>query len=286
MKKIKLSKLGAKILSLGMAGLLAVSLTGCGNKQEQEELSLYEVMEQTKDNNQTDEILALEQQSAESVYDRVLELEQRIESYYLLKDIEFSEHGYAECTEEEKEQMLQYTPDAVGAIITALNETDLNENERAGIMKTLYHLKNYDQEFIENEGYHIAEEALLLTLKGEVSTALGMSPEEYENITVHSKPAGATEDYRVSVEQEDNTSNYSLGNLYRTMLGHLYKMQTNDYYVGFDSRLTAVEESLSYIKQAQFANPQINETGFWVFQEKEITSDISSDDAKELIKAK
>lgn len=299
MKNLKGSniKFITKGKALIIATVLALGLTGCSKDEAPEKtLPLETIIENTADDTYIDDALSYEAENTESKKLEELEnIEERIIRYHLLEDLEFSDSGYREYTEDELKCLDNYTLEDVRKMLTLLKEDSLNENERVEMMQCLYWIREKDKTTLSTEDLSTIEGALLLAVKAATCEAINSSPEYYNNVTVGQKPSSEGDFTKVIVEKKETNDKdiYMLprNSFFEELTNHIYKIQniqasTDDTYT-FEDKLKALETGLNYFKEACFVDTKIEKKSFFnFFGEDKLISEQTTEEAIMKIKAK
>lgn len=280
-----------------IATVLALGLTGCSKDEAPEKtLPLETIIENTADDTYIDDALSYEAETTESKKLEELEnIEERIIRYHLLEDLEFSDSGYREYTEDELKCLDNYTLEDVRKMLTLLKEDSLNENERVEMMQCLYWIREKDKTTLSTEDLSTIEGALLLAVKAATCEAINSSPEYYNNVTVGPKPSSEGDFTKVIVEKKETNDKavYMLprNSFFEELTNHIYKIQniqasTDDTYT-FEDKLKALETGLNYFKEACFVDTKIEKKSFFnFFGEDKLISEQTKEEAIMKIKAK
>jgi len=164
MKNLKSSniKFTPKGKVLIIATVLAMGLTGCSkDKVPGETLSLEKVMEKTANDTYIDDVLSYEDEKTDSnKLEELEDIEERIIRYHWLENLEFSDLGYRQYTEDELKSLNNYTLKDVSEMLTLLKEDSLNENEKVEMMLCLYWMRENDKVMLSTKDLSTVENAL------------------------------------------------------------------------------------------------------------------------------
>lgn len=299
MKNLKSSniKFTLKGKVLIIATVLAMDLTGCSkDKAPEEMLSLEKVIEKTANDTYIDDVLSYEDEKTDSNNLEELEnIEERIIRYHWLENLEFSDSGYREYTEDELKSLDNYTLKDVSEMLILLKEGSLNENEKVEMMQCLYWMRENDKVTLSTKDLSTVESALLLAVKATTCKAKNISPEYYNNVKVCPKPTSEGDCTKVVVEDSKNTeqATYMLpqGSFYERLTNHIYTIQNiqaeDDNTYTFEDKLKALKMGLNYFKESCFVDTKVEEKSFFnFFGEDELKSEQTPQEAAKKIRIK
>lgn len=298
MKKLKGSNLKIKkgvkaALILGIGAYLSTGLVGCASKdlEVMDTISIADTIEKTKEETYIDDVLSMPGSESEeqTALESIERLENSVRRYHILENVEFSEYGYRQYSDKEKEKLKKYTPQEVEDMIALLEADSLNENERVETLQLLYWVKQQDQSTINTEGLAIVENALLQTMKAITCDATGMKPEDYNMVTIKERPTNAEEKIRLTVEKDDEDIVYNVNynSLYQRLIDNIYDIQNTSSQAGFDEKLNLIENGINYIKKSCVAGVQVKSHSMLdIFGEDYLEAEISESKAESKIRIK
>lgn len=298
MKKLKGSNLKVKkgiktMVALGIGAFLATGLLGCKSNDLEimNTISIADTIEKTKEETYIDDVLSMPGSESEeqTALESIERLENSVRRYHILENVEFSEYGYRQYSDKEKEKLKKYTPQEVEDMIALLEADSLNENERVETLQLLYWVKQQDQSTINTEGLAIVENALLQTMKAVTCDATGMKPEDYNMVTIKERPTNAEEKIRLTVEKDDEDIVYNVNynSLYQRLIDNIYDIQNTSSQAGFDEKLNLIENGINYIKKSCVAGVQVKSHSMLdIFGEDYLEAEISESKAESKIRIK
>lgn len=298
MKKLKGSNLKIKkgvkaALILGIGAYLSTGLVGCASKdlEVMDTISIADTIEKTKEETYIDDVLSMPGSESEeqTALESIERLENSVRRYHILENVEFSEYGYRQYSDKEKEKLKKYTPQEVEDMIALLEADSLNENERVETLQLLYWVKQQDQSTINTEGLAIVENALLQTMKAVTCDATGMKPEDYNNVSIGERPTQEGEKIRIEVttDDEDIVYNVNYNSLYQRLIDNIYNIQNTSSESDFNEKLNLIGNGINYIKKSCFAGVQVKSRNMLdIFGEDCLEAEISESKAESKIKIK
>lgn len=303
MKKLKGSNLKIKkgikaILILGVGACLSTVILGCGSKdlKVMDTISISDTLEKTEDETYVDDVLSMQKSESEEFTDleNIEQLENSVRRYHILENVEFSEYGYRQYSDEELEKLKNYTPEDVEEMLSLLKTDSLNENERVEMLQLMYWMKQQDKDTIDTDGLITVENALLQTMKAVTCDATGMNPEDYNKVTINERPTNIGENIRLTVETDDDDIIYNVGynTLYQHLIDNIYDIQNassapSETEEDFNNKLNLIETGINYIKKSCFAGAKVEEHSiFGFFKEDYLGTQTSESSAENKIKIK
>ena len=179
-----------KALPLFFAGVISLSLSGCGNNIVMGDTSLDELsnIEEVKELTLLDEL---------EETDKGLSRGKQLENYlYLLDELKsYDFTGIDELRplpEEEYKQLDNMTLEEYGEILNEANVIDVDlvtMEKRLDAIKKLYYLNNYCKQWVENNGVEVVLELMKNSVKANAAVELNIPVEEFDSILIKERPS-------------------------------------------------------------------------------------------------
>ena len=179
-----------KALPLFFAGVISLSLSGCGNNIVMGDTSLDELsnIEEVKELTLLDEL---------EETDKGLTRGKQLENYlYLLDELKsYDFTGIDELRplpEEEYKQLESMSLEEYGEILNEANLIDVDlvtMEKRLDAIKKLYYLNNYCKQWVENNGVEVVLELMKNSVKANAAVELNIPVEEFDSILIKERPS-------------------------------------------------------------------------------------------------
>ena len=178
-------KVVQKAITLILGLSVVVGTGGCvfDNQPPTIDQPVADTLSQTSKDTYLDEVLGAEGDDQASL-DDIAALEDALERYNVLKDVNFGEDHYNDLSDEEKANADALTTEEIELLMEELDNEDLSIVDQSRLSQQLYYLRNSAQEEIEENGITTSINVLKRGVKAAACESAGLEAEYYDYVTI------------------------------------------------------------------------------------------------------
>ena len=282
---MKLQAKNIKVVKKEITLILGLSVVfgtgGCifDNQPPTIDQPVADTLSQTSKDTYLDEVLDAEGDDQASL-DDIAALEDALERYNVLKDVNFGEDHYNDLSDEEKANADALTTEEIELLMEELDNEDLSIVDQSRLSQQLYYLRNSAQEEIEENGITTSINVLKRGVKAAACESAGLEAEYYDYVTID---AASQNPYDLGLTVTDPISGASThikvdsNSIYGEMIQQIYSLQELEN-LSFDEIRNLTNESLNLVKVSVYSGATLSGDT--------MTSEYSYSDVEEATKTK